>query len=298
MADRFTISPAAGAALRERAVAPDTALDAWPADPPGAAGPEVAALAAGIIEALREGPGYAVVETGVDGLADHDLCTLYWNLFTSVFRPTPQYRTGELIYPVEVSPGLPAVSHYSGSNQAGGYHTDGTLLPEPPEVACLFGLSAAEGGETLIMDGNELAAQLDALDPAHLRALTEPVHFDVNGQIDGLVTKRQPVFRAAADGNGFELRYLRMYIEQGYDRAGEPLPVGLTAAMDAFDKISSLPENQTPVLLRRGVALLWNNRRMLHGRRPFHEQASSRRLRRLYGAYDPARRPGHGDGSR
>jgi alpha-ketoglutarate-dependent taurine dioxygenase len=43
------------------------------------------------------------------------------------------------------------------------------------------------------------------------------------------------------------------------------------------------------VLLERGVGLLWDNRRMLHGRRPFQETTSSRRLRRIYGLQDDRR---------
>jgi alpha-ketoglutarate-dependent taurine dioxygenase len=43
------------------------------------------------------------------------------------------------------------------------------------------------------------------------------------------------------------------------------------------------------VLLERGVGLLWDNGRMLHGRRPFQEATSARRLRRIYGLTDPAR---------
>jgi alpha-ketoglutarate-dependent taurine dioxygenase len=201
-----------------------------------------------------------------------------------MFRPTPQYESGELIYPVEVNESAPEVSHYSGSSKAGGYHTDGTLLPEPPDVAGLFGLSSAEGGETLVMDGVALA---DQLDPKYVEVLCEPVHFDVKGQIAGLTTKRQPVIRRDADD--FELRYSRMYIEQGYETAGLALPPELRRAMDAFDEASLAPRNQTPVLLSRGVTLLWNNRRILHGRRPFREQSSRRRLRRVYGALDSAR---------
>ncbi len=289
METSFTVAGKAVPALLDRAIAPDTALDAWPAASPRVTDPRVLAVADGVLAALDRGAGYAVVAADPAGLTDHDLCTLYWNLFTTAFRPTPQYRSGELIYPVEVSPGSAETSHYSGSSRVGGYHTDGTLLPQPPDVACLFGLSSAEGGETLMMDGARLADQLGRLDPAHVEALSEPVHFDVKDQIPGLATKRQPVLRR--DGDEFELRYLRMYIEQGYQAAGTPLPDRLRAAMDAFDEVSRAEENQTPVLLSRGVALFWNNRRVLHGRRPFREQGSLRRLRRLYGAYDSTRRP-------
>jgi alpha-ketoglutarate-dependent taurine dioxygenase len=276
-----TISGDTVAALRRRTVPAGQAPDAWPTDRFEPHHPSLLAVADQILAEVRGSQGHAVVSIDPVGLDDHELCTVTWNLFTMLCSPVPQYRTGELIYAVEVTPGVAETSHYSGSARAGGHHTDGTLLPEPPDVACLLGLSAAVGGETIMMDGRRLCAQLDADDPAHTQILAQPHHFDVMGQIDGVITKRQPVVRRGADD--FELRYLRRYIEQGYQVAGETLPTGLRSAMDLLDDLSTAEENQTRVLLDRGVILIWDNRRMLHGRLPFEERGSRRRLRRMYG---------------
>ncbi|MFD1660860.1 TauD/TfdA family dioxygenase [Streptomyces caeni] len=284
----FTIPNTAASALLARSVAADTPLDKWPTETFRTADPEISTLGDEILAAIRGDSGGVVVRVAPEGLDDHDISTLYWNFFTALFHPVPQYSSGELIYPVEVKSGAAETSHYSNSSKAGGYHTDGTLLPELPDVAFLFGLSAATGGETLLMDVNSLVQQLAEINPAHVDELSQPVPFDVKGQTAGVKVKRQPVFTHT--GNGYDLRYVRMYIEQGFAAEDTPVPPGLLAALDEFDKVSSsAAESAADVLLERGVGLLWDNRRMLHGRRPFQESTASRRLRRIYGVQGDAR---------
>ncbi|MEV4611543.1 TauD/TfdA family dioxygenase [Kitasatospora sp. NPDC049258] len=284
----FTIPGAAASALLARGVAADTPLDSWPTEAFPATGPELLALRDDIASAIGGAAGSAIVRVDPDGLGDEDLCSLYWNFFTALLRPVEQYSSGELIYPVEVKAGAAETSHYSNSNKAGNYHTDGTLLPQLPDVAFLFGLSAATGGETLLMDVNGLVERLAGIDPAHVAELSRPVPFDVKDQTAGIRVKRQPVLTPTADG--YELRYVRLYIEQGFAAEGTPVPAELLAAMDAFDEVSAVAAVDAEcVLLERGVGLLWDNRRMLHGRRPFQEATSSRRLRRVYGVRDAGR---------
>lgn len=151
----------------------------------------------------------------------------------------------------------------------------------------LFGLSTGDGGETFVIDGRRIEEELASREPAFGEVLRRPVRYAANGQDEGAPIKQQPVF--AAFGEDFQLRCLRLYIEQGHAAAGLDVPAELAAAMDAFDEISRERARQTEVLLGRGVALIWNNRRMLHGRRPFSETSSRRRLRRVYGAVDSGR---------
>jgi hypothetical protein len=132
------------------------------------------------------------------------------------------------------------------------------------------------------MDVNGLVQQLAQISPEYVAELSRPVPFDVKDQMAGITVKRQPVLEQTADG--YALRYVRLYIEQGFAAEGTPVPPELIAAMDAFDKVSAAAaEDAEAVLLERGVGLLWDNRRMLHGRHPFQETTSNRRLRRIYG---------------
>ncbi|SEF09434.1 TauD/TfdA family dioxygenase [Streptomyces sp. Ag109_O5-10] len=284
----FKISSSAVSALLTREIDAETPLDKWPTETFPTADTEIQALRGDIVSAIRKDAGGAVVRVAPEGLSDQDISTVYWNFFTLLFRPVPQYSSGELIYPVEVKAAAAATSHYSNSNKTGNYHTDGTLLPQLPDVAFLFGLSAATGGETLLMDVENLVRELDRIDPAHVAELSRPVPFDVKDQMAGVKIKRQPVLTRT--DNGYELRYVRMYIEQAFAAEGTPVPPELLAAMDAFDQVSAAAAvNAEAVLLERGVGLLWDNRRMLHGRRPFQETTSHRRLRRIYGVQEDGR---------
>ncbi|MFD8734258.1 TauD/TfdA family dioxygenase [Streptomyces sp. NPDC059618] len=284
----FTIPESAAEALLAREIDAETPLDKWPTATFSTASTEILALRDDIVAAIRKDAGGVVVRVAPEGLSDHDISTLYWNFFTALFRPVPQYSSGELIYPVEVKAGAAATSHYSNSNKTGNYHTDGTLLPQLPDVAFLFGLSAATGGETLLMDVENLVERLAEIDPAHVAELSRPVPFDVKDQMAGVKIKRQPVLTHT--DHGYELRYVRMYIEQAFAAEGTPVPPELQAAMDAFDRVSAAAAvNAEAVLLERGVGLLWDNRRMLHGRRPFQETTTHRRLRRVYGVQEDGR---------
>jgi hypothetical protein len=284
----FTIPGSAVSALLGREIAADTPLDKWPTETFSTASAEILALRDDVVAAIRKDSGGAVVRVDPEGLGDHDISTLYWNFFTTLFRPVEQYSSGELIYPVEVKAGAAATSHYSNSNKTGNYHTDGTLLPQLPDVAFLFGLSAATGGETLLMDVENLVQRLTETDPAHVAELSRPVPFDVKDQMAGVKIKRQPVLTHT--DHGYELRYVRMYIEQAFAAEETPVPPQLLAAMDEFDQVSAAAAvNAEAVLLERGVGLLWDNRRMLHGRRPFQETTTHRRLRRIYGVQEDGR---------
>ncbi|GDY33816.1 TauD/TfdA family dioxygenase [Gandjariella thermophila] len=257
--------------LLKRIIPDGHPLTDWPTEPPTPPTIELAAAARAVADSILREPGYAVVDTQAAELTDTELVSAAWNLFTVLCVPVPQYLTGELIYPVEVTAATgPGISHYSTSNAAGGFHTDGTMLDQPPAVAALLCVSPAdEGGETLLMDGLRLISDLT---PEHRLALTRPFWFHSGDP--GSPLRHQPIL------NGTELRYLRRYIEEGHRQAGAELS---TTALDALDRLSELPDRQRPVPLRRAQVLLWDNTRFIHGRRPFTENTSRRRLRRMYG---------------
>lgn len=276
------------ASLSHRTIQESLALDAWPTDPPGQLHHDIANIREQIVTNLRSDPGAVVVGMSAATLGDVDLCAVAWNLFTCVARPVPQYITGELIYPVEVSDNAEVpdhaakVSHYSRSSRTGGFHTDGTLLSRPPGIAALVCISqASSGGETVLIDGRAVCRELKTATPDAITVLSAPHHFDVMGQIAGLETKEQPILDWS--GRHVQVRYLRQYIEDGYVRVAKPIPAELVLAMDALDAATMREQYQTEILLGRGQLLIWDNNRFLHGRRAFNENGSKRRLRRIYG---------------
>lgn len=276
--------------LSYRTIQESLALDAWPTDPPGRLHHDIANIREQIVANLRSDPGAVVVGMSAAPLGDVDLIAVAFNLFTCFARPVPQYRTGELIYPVEVSDNAEVsdsaagVSHYSRSSLTGGFHTDGTLLSRPPDIAALVCVSrASSGGETVLIDGHAVCRELKTATPHAVTVLSAPHHFDVMGQIPGLETKEQPVLDWS--GRDVQVRYLRQYIEDGYRKIAKPIPAELVLAMDALDAATMLERHQTEILLDRGQLLIWDNNRFLHGRRAFDENGSRRRLRRIYGVF-------------
>ncbi|MFF5780761.1 TauD/TfdA family dioxygenase [Streptomyces virginiae] len=274
-------------ALLTRQIPADQPLDAWPVDAPAGTSDALRAACADITRELRENKGWLVVDTGLVGLDDEQLCSASWNLFTALCRPVPQYRSGELMYPVEVSaaPTL-ASSHYSSSSRTGGFHTDGTLLDAAPDLAMLAGLSAAdEGGETVLVDAGRLVEALAESAPDLLSLLEEPHPFHSGDNAGDPVMLHRIVSRTASRT---EVRYLRRYIEQGHRTQGRAMEDKLVAALDAWEQLIADPAHQASVLIGRGQLLLWDNFRFVHGRTPFTERLHRRRLRRGYGVFRTA----------
>ncbi|GAA2139223.1 hypothetical protein GCM10009760_21210 [Kitasatospora kazusensis] len=283
----YHLSEPARAALSSRPLPADLAPDDWPDQAPDDAARDLAPARAEALRLLDGEPGWLVVHTGLAALDDHRLMTAAWNLFTALCEPVPQYRTGELVFPVEVTDApTEASSHYSRSNATGGFHTDGTLLDLTPQVAALIGLSSADsGGETVLVDGFGLADHLAAEAPDHLALLEQAHPFHSGDQGEDPVMEHRIV---DLTGERLRLHYLRRYIDRGYEHTGRTRPDGLSAALDAWDALVADPARQNGILLERGDILLWNNARFIHGRTPFEERTRRRRLRRAYGVHRPS----------
>ena len=267
----LTIDPKNCPELLERVISQDRPPDQWPVEPVTPVG-RVPSPGRLIVDAIGEQPGYVVVEVaGADELPDETLISAGWNLFTMLCAPVPQYSGGELVSSIRLTAAArPGVSHYATSHATGDYHTDGAEMAVPPEVTGLLCVSAAAfGGETLLMDGRKLIAEMSAESHA---VLSLPLWF--HSGVDGSPERHEPVL------NGRGLRYLRRYVEEGHRRRGVEPP---TAALDELDRLTSREDLQLPVLLRRGQLLMWDNPRFVHGRWPFTENGSQRWLVRMYG---------------
>jgi alpha-ketoglutarate-dependent taurine dioxygenase len=281
---RISLADADVQLLTDRVIPFDQPLDAWPITPPPRVGPSSLECRAELERLLRDQPGYAVVDTGLADASDDAICSAAWNLFTTLWRPIPQYRTGELLFPVEVVPNAPGKS-LSQTNASGVLHTDGTVIPEPPDVAALFCLSSADaGGETVLVDGEALYESMAPNGDGLIEALFAEHPFDCHGQSPGVDVRWQPTARRGEDGH-LHLRYLRRYIEEGYEKVGREIPSATQAAFDHVDRFAEAEEHQIPVAMGRGELLLFHNHRFLHGRRAFSETWKRRRLRRAYGAW-------------
>lgn len=234
-----------------------------------------------ILKRIWDRPGWIVIDIGLTANSDDEVASAAWNLLATLCQPVAQYRTGELIHQVEVATHqISGASHYSQSDKSGGYHTDGTLLDSPPEIAMLAGLGAADyGGETVIVDGRRIVEELGRKWPAHMSVLEEEHPFHSGEMTDPVVTHR--VIDRTAELP--VIRYMRQYVELGYLQLNRDMPRHLGSALEALDSLTSNERYQDALLVTRGQALLWNNTCCLHGRKPFQQVNQRRRLIRIYG---------------
>lgn len=157
-------------------------------------------------------------------------------------------------------------------------HTDGTYSHDAPGLQLLHCLAFdGEGGESTMVDGLHIAAELRRHEPDHYRTLSTVV---VPGQYLGdgshLMAAR-PVFRHDHAGRLVQVSF------NNYDRAPFLLPPDEMAAfydaLRAFERIANDPANQWRRVLRPGDAVLFDNWRVLHGRAAYSGH------RHLAGAY-------------
>ena len=156
-------------------------------------------------------------------------------------------------------------------------HTDGTYSLDAPGVQILLCLeNQAQGGESILVDGFQVAEQLRS---AGTEVFDDLTRIEIEGcyQGDGVTLRaRRPVIRMAGD-------CLEQISFNNYDRAPMVLPKAdmqrMYRAITAIDRQFNDPVNQWRYALKAGEALVFDNWRVLHGRSAYTGQ------RRMAGAY-------------
>ncbi|NQW08774.1 MAG: TauD/TfdA family dioxygenase [Alphaproteobacteria bacterium] len=160
-------------------------------------------------------------------------------------------------------------------------HTDLANREMPPGVQFLHCLEfAAEGGESLLVDGFHAAEELRADDPGAWTVLTTmPVAFRFHDS-DWDVRWSGPVIALDVDGGYHEIRY----------NPGIAAPIDvpfalvkpLYRALTAYAARLKDPRNVLAFKLRPGDMMVFNNRRVLHGRGAFDPSTGPRHLQGCY----------------
>ncbi|MDJ0946816.1 MAG: trimethyllysine dioxygenase [Kiloniellales bacterium] len=154
------------------------------------------------------------------------------------------------------------------SNEAVGLHTDGTYSEDPPGLQCLHCLAFdGEGAVNVFADGFRVAERLRAEAPEAFRLLSE---LEVPGEYlgDGVhLLARHPVLGLDAAGA------LRRVCFNNFDRAPfRPQPAvteAFYAALRRFHALLSEEAYHLRLQLRPGLAVLFDNWRILHARTGF-----------------------------
>jgi alpha-ketoglutarate-dependent taurine dioxygenase len=176
---------------------------------------------------------------------------------------------------------VPDPENLAYSDRGLGLHTDNPYREPVPGFQALHVLVAApDGGESLFADGFALAEQLRQEDPAAFEVLARtPVPFAYRSQNAALSAER-PLIQLSCRGEVVAVHY--------NSRSIQPLPFAAEAAeryYGAYRRFATLlrePRFMLRFMMRTGDLVVFDNRRILHGRTGF---ASGRYARHLQGCY-------------
>jgi gamma-butyrobetaine dioxygenase len=160
-------------------------------------------------------------------------------------------------------------------------HTDLPYHQNPPGVQFLHCLAAdAPGGDSVLVDGFWVADRIRDDDPQAFRVLCEvPIPYRFRDEHHDL-RFASPVIGRRPDGTYAEIRFHNALM------APLDLPAGMVdstyAALRRFDRVARSDEARITVRLQPGDAMVFHNRRVLHGRKAFDPGGGRRRLFGLY----------------
>ena len=248
--------------------------------------PQVISLCSQIKDYLTRDCGFCVLKLDADLTVNNSsILSGFWNLFTSLAKPLPQYHTGELSFKVYDAGKAPTKNHYSNTNRGGGFHTDGTFLPITPFYVGLVCIRQAKlGGESILIDGRKLYHELSLKYPQALTWLKKEYQFDCCGQVPNRETQGKAIFNPQT--NSPFIQYLRGYIINGHQKSGIPLEAEAIKSLDVLDELAAQEKFQYIFKLNPGEMLIFNNHIMLHGRSKFIDgdtDGEKRLMFRLYG---------------
>lgn len=160
-------------------------------------------------------------------------------------------------------------------------HSDLPNQEVPPGFQFLHCLAnEAEGGGSIFADGFAMADDLRAQDPDAFRLLCEvPIPFRFHDQ-DYDIRVREPVITLDHAGRLLEIRY-NAHIAAIFDMPADIMPA-YYRAYRAYMRLTRDPKYRLSFKLERGEMVVFDNRRVLHGREAFDPSTGYRHLHGCY----------------
>ncbi len=160
-------------------------------------------------------------------------------------------------------------------------HTDLPNQEVPPGYQFLHCLAnEATGGGSIFADGFAMAEDLRNEDPEAFRLLCEtPIPFRFHDK-DADIRVHHPVIDLAADGSLREIRY-NAHIAAIFDMPADIMPA-FYKAYRAYMAKTRDPKYRLTLKLKAGEMVVFDNRRVLHGREAFDPSTG---FRHLHGCY-------------
>ncbi|HTV94570.1 MAG TPA: TauD/TfdA family dioxygenase [Steroidobacteraceae bacterium] len=176
---------------------------------------------------------------------------------------------------------VPQPENLAYSDLGLGLHTDNPYREPVPGFQALHTLICSpDGGDSLFADGFALAEQLRTCDPGSFALLSRtPVPFHYRSQSAELRAER-PMIELTGRGEVAAISYNSRSIAPLRLAAAEAVP--FYAAYRRLAGLLREPHHQLKFKLLDGELVLFDNRRILHGRTPF---SSARHPRHLRGCY-------------
>jgi gamma-butyrobetaine dioxygenase len=153
-------------------------------------------------------------------------------------------------------------------------------LPQPGYIFLHCLVNDAAGGESVLVDGFNVAARLERENPQHVETLcARPVNFAYRDD-DAILEHYGHLIERRPDG-----RLSRVIFHNRSDQVATADINDLTAyyaARRAYADLIWSPEMQVTLKLAPGEAYVVDNHRILHGRRAYDASSGDRHLRQCY----------------
>lgn len=178
----------------------------------------------------------------------------------------------------------PRAENVAYTNQFLGLHQDLLYYPDPPRIQLLHCLAnECDGGESIFSDGVHAAALIQLVRPATFEALADhptAYHYDKNGNVyyaeRPVVKSKAKTLNTAIDNVWWSPPFQAPYPIDSHKMA----PWFLAARQ--FQAEIERPEHVVQHRLQPGECVVFDNWRVLHGRREFSSSTGRRHLKGTY----------------
>ena len=176
-----------------------------------------------------------------------------------------------------------SILRYHQTNLGGSIHSDGPQLNSPPKyviMACEH--NAEKGGDSVLVNTQKIFSYLKKNNQKILKTLKEKFYFERRGfNYKNKNVFRKPIF--SSNGKKFIFRYLRDYIQKGFDLKNKKLSVSQLNSINYLDSLLAKKKFSKIIKLGKGDLIILNNHILAHGRTTFQITAKKKNIsRKLY----------------
>ena len=181
---------------------------------------------------------------------------------------------------------IKSVLRYHQTNLGGSIHSDGPQLDQPPKyviMACEH--NANKGGDSVLVNTQKIFKFLKTKKKKILKVLKKNFYFERRGfNYKNKNLFKKPIF--SLKGKKFIFRYLRDYIEKGFELKNQNLTFNQINSLNYLDSLLTNKNFSKILKLGSGDLLILNNHILAHGRTTFQlnkkKKDKSRKLYRIW----------------